>query len=200
MILPWVGSEAALDRKPVKAIAFKLLAYSCLLLMSFGAELTSIPLMTAIVVGLASALIADIFFFVQQRHRLSYVLFVSSQVFYSWAFWQQLDGPVLIWLPALLFALAIVVFLLLLPRIDSTLLPTAMTGVVAVQLACAAGEVWLSSPNVYDLLGFTGCLIMPISVILISIKRAQKSVWGDHRFISSLYLLANALIVFSSVN
>ncbi|QIA62182.1 lysoplasmalogenase [Vibrio astriarenae] len=191
-----LGSEAALGRNSTKAILFKLLSFACLLLGVFKAEL-SFSLLLAISTGLVSSAGADILFFVKQRRRLSYLAFISSQLCFSWAFWQQLEGPVFLWLPALLFAVAIVLFLLLLPRIDSTLVPTAITGFIAVELACAAGEVWLSSPNLSNLLGFLGCLLMPISVILVSLRVDQAVLWQDRRLSSFLFLLANALIVAS---
>ncbi|CAM4445974.1 lysoplasmalogenase family protein [Vibrio agarivorans] len=196
----FLGSEAALGRKPVQAALFKALAFACLLFAAVTVESLPSLLLFAISAGLIFGAVADIAFFVRRRLKLSYLAFIVSQLFYSSAFWFQVEGPILLWLPALLFAIAIVSFLLLLPRIDSTLFPTAITGFVAVQLACAAGEVWRVSPNCADLLGFLGCLLMPITVTLLSLRSQKASIWQDHRLVSSLFLMANALIVASVLN
>ncbi|GAL29234.1 hypothetical protein JCM19239_758 [Vibrio variabilis] len=62
--------------------------------------------------------------------KLSFFGYIAAQLAYSWAMWGQVNSEFVLWLPALLFCIAIVTFLLLLPRLDSFLMPVALIGFI----------------------------------------------------------------------
>jgi uncharacterized membrane protein YhhN len=130
---------------------------------------------------------------------LCFLGFLFAQLCYSKAFWIQLSGNMVWWLPALLIATSIVTFFLLLPQIDTLLFPVTIMGLVLVQLAWASGEVLLQRPSLASLAGFVGSLLFILSALLLAIHDYRHTLpWGQY-WISGSYLLAQSLMVASVV-
>jgi uncharacterized membrane protein YhhN len=88
---------------------------------------------------------------------------------------------------------------LLLPQLDSLVFPVVIMGMMLVQLAWAAGEVWLQSPSYANAIGFSGTLIMTYSALAYAIHGYRKPMKRAYVWVSGSYFMAHALIVASIV-
>ncbi|NNN46017.1 MULTISPECIES: lysoplasmalogenase [unclassified Vibrio] len=150
-----------------------------------------------VAIGLLVAMFADSLHLLGKWPKFCFFAFVAAQLCYSRAFWVQLSGTIVWWLPALLLATSIVAFFLLLPQLDTLIFPVTIMGIILVQLAWASGDVWLKSPSWGSLVGFVGSLIFILSAVLLAIHDYRHALpWGQY-WISGSYLLAQALIVAS---
>lgn len=152
-----------------------------------------------VLLGLGVFAVSDAVAQWRQHTKLSFVGFILAQVIYSWGMWEVVSSQFVLWLPALLLCVAIVTFLLLLPRLDSFLLPVAFMGLSLVHLLCAAGEAWLIAGTLSSTLGFAGALVLTLSALLLALdqyhfqsKRARYAVSGSYYVAQSL-LVASAL-------
>lgn len=192
-----VGNDAALERKVTRAIAFKAFAYTCLVYALLQASVGESFIGLVAIVGVLTSLVADILLFVQQRFRLSFVLITGALLLYGWALWLRVGTPSLSWLPALLFALAIVLFLLFLPHLGRSWIPAAAITLTSIQLAWAAIEWWMMSSQIATVLGVIGVFLIPIVAILLGLQHTKNVLWREPRVSAAIYLLANGLIIAS---
>lgn len=152
-----------------------------------------------VLAGLAVSVVADIYRIQQKQAKACFSAFLVVQLFYSKAFWIQLTGPMIWWLPALLIAASIVAFFLLLPQIDTLIFPVTIMGMMLLQMTWASGEVWITSPTHASLLGFLGSLSFIVSAIILAIHDYRQPLRYGKTLIGGSYLLAQALIVASVV-
>ncbi|PMM02585.1 hypothetical protein BCT63_17060 [Vibrio kanaloae] len=150
-----------------------------------------------LVAGLVVSAIADVLHSLTQKRTLYFVCFLVAQLCYSKAFWLQLSGEMVWWLFALLLAACIVAFFLLLPRLDKLVFPVVIMGMVLIQLAWAAGEVWLLDPQLSHAVGFVGCSVLLISALAYALNCYRSPIKGAYFWVTGSYFLAHALIVAS---
>ncbi|GEM76879.1 lysoplasmalogenase family protein [Vibrio sagamiensis] len=185
-----------------QAQIFKLLTLALLLVLILTAG-NSADHTDWIAGGLVTFMLADMLHSLKSGRFLKALYFTGyllAQVCYSKAFWVQLNGEVIWWLLALLLSASIVAFFLLLPRLDALLLPVAIMGVMLVQMAWVAGEVWLQMPSYSSALGFGGTLVMIASALGYALYDCRKMNKTISLWVNGSYLLCHALIVASGVS
>ncbi len=193
-------SVSAFEREKLKqAVVFNSL---CILLLVFillnqqqGLSVASLW----VAAGLGVSFAADFLRIQHKQSKLCFTAFLIVQLLYSKAFWMQLTGSMVWWLPALLIAASIVAFFLLLPQIDTLIFPVTVMGMMLLQMTWASGEVWLNHPTPASLLGFLGCICFMVSALFLAIHDFRQPLRFGHSFISGSYLLAQSLIVASVV-
>ncbi|MCG6276619.1 lysoplasmalogenase [Vibrio vulnificus] len=152
-----------------------------------------------IAAGLLVSIFADTLHSLKSKKTLYFSGFLLGQLCYSKSFWLQLNGDIVWWLLALLLAASIVAFFLLLPQLDSLVFPVVIMGIMLVQLAWAAGEVWLQASNFSNAIGFTGTLVMIYSALAYAIHGYRKPMKRAYVWVSGSYFVAHALIVASII-
>ncbi len=193
-------SVSSFERDKLKqAVVFNSL---CLLLLVFLILSQSQDLSIAsiwVVAGLTISFVADFLRIQHKQSKFCFTAFLVVQLLYSKAFWMQLSGSMVWWLPALLIAASIVAFFLLLPQIDTLIFPVTVMGMMLIQMTWASGEVWLNHPSAASLMGFVGSIFFMVSAILLAIHDFRQPLRFGHSFIGGSYLLAQTLIVASVV-
>ncbi len=152
-----------------------------------------------IAIGLLLFLTADVLGVLPRpKFKAVFCLQLLAFLFYSKGFWLQLYKDIDWWLPALLFAGSVILFLLLLPKLDTVIFPVVTMGLVSVQMAWAASAAWMSSYSLADLYACIACLIFIAIALLRAINRYHisdgVSVWS-----TGSYFIAQSLIVASVV-
>lgn len=94
----------------------------------------------------------------------------------------------------MLLAIGIVVFFLMLPKIDKLLFPVVIMGMMLLQLNWAAGEVWLFTDTTASLVGFLGTLTLTLSAALLAVHDYRHPIAYGRYLISGSYLLAHSMI------
>ncbi|WP_299017289.1 lysoplasmalogenase [uncultured Photobacterium sp.] len=151
-----------------------------------------------IFIGLILSVVGDILLMLpKDRFVPGLVSFLLAHIAYSLAFWSQLDDNMVWWLPALLFAGGIIVFLLFLPSLGALMLPVAMYIAVIVQMTWAAGEFWLTVGSMTSLLAFVGALVFMLSDTVLALDRFRGPLPSATAVVMSSYYLAQSLFVAS---
>lgn len=195
----YTGASANTESHSKQGLVFKTLSL-LLLLMAVLTQSSPLGEITVWVsLGLAASMVAGVFYFLGNHQRMAFLGFLCAQALYSKAFWLQLEGEIVWWLPALLLASGVVAFFLLLPRIDRLIFPVVIMGMTLVQLSWAAGEVWLSNHELFALLGFIGTLSFTVAAVLTALNDYYRALPHGRMLISGFYLLAHLLIVFSAL-
>ncbi|WP_159657622.1 lysoplasmalogenase [Vibrio atypicus] len=144
--------------------------------------------------GLVIAVLADNLYIFKKQKKLCFAAYIGSQLCLSTSFWLQLSGEIVWWLPAMLLAIGIVVFFLMLPKIDRLIFPVVIMGMMLLQLNWAAGEVWLLSGSLAGGMGFLGTLTLTLSAGLLAVHDYRHPIAYGRYLISGSYLLAHCLI------
>ncbi|NMU07448.1 lysoplasmalogenase, partial [Vibrio parahaemolyticus] len=149
----------AKQANPTQSLVFKIFTLLLLLVLVLtqGASATYTYWIAG---GLIVSMVADTLHSFKTRKLIYFTAYLVAQVCYSKSFWVQLNGEIVWWLLALLLAASIVAFFLLLPQLDSLVFPVVIMGMMLVQLAWAAGEVWLQVPSYANAIGFSGTLVL----------------------------------------
>jgi len=183
---------------PTQSLVFKIftLLLLLMLLLTQGA-----PVMYTywIAGGIIVSIVADTLHSFKTRKLIYFIAYLVAQVCYSKSFWGQHNGDIVWWLLALLLAASIVAFFLLLPQLDSLVFPVVIMGMMLIQLAWAAGEVWLQSPNYANAIGFVGTLVLIYSALAYAIHGYRKPMKHAYLWVSGSYFFAHALIVASVI-
>jgi len=200
VVISGLISVSAFERNRTKqAVIFNSL---CLALLAFIVLKQQSDLSVAalwVAAGLAISFIADLLRIQHKQSKLCFTAFLVIQLLYSKAFWLQLTGAMVWWLPALLIAASIVTFFLLLPQIDTLIFPVTVMGMMLLQMTWASGEVWLNHPTLPSLLGFIGSLCFIVSAVILAIHDFRQPLRFGQTLIGASYLLAQSLIVASVV-
>ncbi|EGU36185.1 hypothetical protein VII00023_04257 [Vibrio ichthyoenteri ATCC 700023] len=149
--------------------------------------------------GLVISMLADGLYISNRSRRICFASFIAAQLCYSTAFWLQLSGQVVWWLAAMLLAMGIVAFFLLLPKIDRLIFPVVIMGMVLLQLNWVTGELWLLQHTQQALLAFLGSMSLTTSAILLAIHDYRQPIIAGRYLISGSYLLAHSLIIASFI-
>ncbi|MEZ9232077.1 lysoplasmalogenase family protein [Vibrio amylolyticus] len=195
----FVSISASESSKSQQAMAFRAVSFAFLLVILYqqSIELTLVQMWVALGVGVS--MIADTLYLLRRNRRLCFACFILAQVCLGQSFWVQLSSSIEWWLPALLLASGIVAFFLLLPQIDKLIFPVTIMGLVLVQLAWAAGSVWLLHSSLPSLFGFIGTIVLIVSAGLLAIHDYRRPIKVGRYLISGTYLLAYSLITASAI-
>lgn len=190
----FISISANESNKKSQAVVFKTLALLMLVAMIWTQE--SLVGVSAwwITLGLLISGLADSLYIFNKHKKLCFAAYIGSQLCYSTSFWQQLSGEIVWWLPAMLLAIGIVVFFLMLPKIDRLIFPVVIMGMILLQLNWAAGEVWLVSATMAGAIGFLGTLTLTLSAALLAVHDYRQPLIFGRYLISGSYLLAHSLI------
>ncbi|WP_338165642.1 lysoplasmalogenase family protein [Vibrio sp. 10N] len=182
----------------VRMVLFSLLTHALLAAIILATDVL-LPYQRWMLLGLGVFAVSDAIAQWRQHTKLSFIGFICAQLIYSWAMWGLVNSQFVLWLPALLFCVAIVTFLLLLPRLDSFLMPVALMGLSLVHLLCAAGEAWLISGTYASTLGFVGALVLMLSALLLALEQYHFQSRRARYAVSGSYYLAQSMLVASSL-
>lgn len=188
----------AKQANPTQSLVFKIFTLLLLLVLALtqGAPAAYSYWIAA---GLGVSLIADTLHSFRTRKLIYFCAYLVAQVCYSKSFWMQFNGEIIWWLLALLLAASVVAFFLLLPQLDSLVFPVVIMGMMLVQMAWAAGEVWLQSPSYPNAIGFSGTMLMIYSALAYAIHGYRKPMKRAYVWVSGSYFMAHALIVASII-
>lgn len=181
------------DKK--QSLIFKTIALGllCVLLLTHSSGLSASG--QWILASLLVSIAADGLHFFRPYSKVSFCSFLVAQLLVSKAFWLQLSGTIVWWMPALLIATGIVAFFLLLPQLDKLIFPVMIMGLVLLQMAWAAGEAWLKMGTSASLCGFLGAICFIVSWLMLAIHERRQEIKGGEYFISGFYFLAQCLVV-----
>ncbi|MFC5079023.1 YhhN-like protein [Vibrio thalassae] len=183
----------------IRSVFFSALTH-CLLIILLVTSKIATQYELWVLIGLSAFLFSDVVGQYSRFAKLSFIGYLVAQAFYSWAMWGQVNSQFVLWLPALMLCIAIVTFFLLLPRVDSFLVPVTVMGISLVHLVCAAGEAWLVQGSISSLLGFLGGTTMALSAVLLALDKYRFHSRRARYAISGSYYLAHALIVASTLS
>lgn len=176
---------------------FKLITLS-VLLVTLGLFSEMQPQALWIAAGLALSISGSLLVTLQKiGNRPSFAFTLLTFVCYSKSFWLQLNGDLSWWLPALLFASAVIVFFLMLPRLDSVVFPVLMMGMVLVQLCWAATQLYISEPSVSSNLACAAAYLFAISALVDVTMSNQNGNGLRVLIVSGSNIAAHGLLVFS---
>ncbi|WP_325891342.1 lysoplasmalogenase [Grimontia sp. NTOU-MAR1] len=151
-----------------------------------------------ILAGLAFSLVGDIFLMLPKDRFIPGLLsFLVAHILYSVAFWQQFEGPMVWWLPSLIGAASVIIFLLLLPNLGPLLIPVGVYIAVIAQMAWGAGEFWMSAHTQAAAHAFGGALLFMVSDTVLAFDRLKGPFKTSVLLIMSTYFCAQGLITFS---
>ncbi|MGP8308965.1 lysoplasmalogenase [Vibrio sp. YIC-376] len=188
----------AKQANPTQSLVFKIFTLLLLLVLVLtqGAHAAYSYWIAA---GLGVSILADTLHSLRTSKLIYFCSYLVAQVCYSKSFWMQFEGEIIWWLLALLLAASIVAFFLLLPQLDSLVFPVVIMGMMLVQMAWAAGEVWLQSPSYSNAIGFGGTMVMTYSALAYAIHGYRKPMKRAYVWVSGSYFMAHALIVASII-
>ncbi|HAS63470.1 MAG TPA: hypothetical protein DCS35_13455 [Vibrio sp.] len=187
------------NNQPRQAMFFSCFSLLLLLVMLWGQESVVGQLEWWVSLGLIISMFADSLYITKRFKRFCFACFIAVQLCYSTAFWLQLSGEVVWWLAAMLLAMGIVAFFLLLPKIDRLIFPVVIMGMVLLQLNWITGELWLLKQSQQALFAFIGSLSLTTSAVLLAIHDYRHSIKLGRYLISGSYLLAHSLITASFI-
>ncbi|OEE63664.1 hypothetical protein A1OK_06355 [Enterovibrio norvegicus FF-454] len=151
-----------------------------------------------ILVGLLFSLFGDVFLMLPKDRFIPGLLsFLIAHILYSVAFWQQFDGPMIWWLPSLIGAASVIVFLLLLPNLGPLLIPVGIYIAVIAQMAWGAGEFWMNAHSQTAAYAFGGALLFMVSDTVLAFERFKGPFRASVLLVMSTYFCAQGLITLS---
>jgi len=151
-----------------------------------------------ILAGLAMSAIGDVFLMhPKDKFIPGLVAFLIAHLFYSSAFWMLVDGDMVWWLPAVLFSAGIMIVLILLPYLNAMLVPVSIYMLVIIQMAWAAGEWYLTLPNMMSIAAFAGALVFLMSDLTLAFHRFKQPSLAKQIFVMVTYYLAQFGITWS---
>ncbi|KKD61523.1 hypothetical protein RN22_05210 [Grimontia sp. AD028] len=176
---------------------FKPLTIALMMLIGMmGGEASSYTYL--ILAGLAFSLVGDIFLMLpKDRFIPGLSSFLVAHILYSVAFWQQFEGPMVWWLPSLIGAASVIVFLLLLPNLGPLLIPVGLYIAVIAQMAWGAGEFWMNAQTQVAAHAFGGALLFMVSDTVLAFDRFKGPFKTSVLLIMSTYFCAQGLITLS---
>lgn len=195
----FITSSACENNQPKQAIFFSCFSLFLLLVMLWSKESLVGRLEWWVSLGLVISMFADSLYITKRLKRICFACFIAAQLCYSTSFWLQLSGEVVWWLAAMLLAMGIMAFFLLLPKIDRLIFPVVIMGMVLLQLNWVTGELWLLQHSQAALLAFVGSLSLTTSAALLAIHDYRHSLPLGRYLISGTYLLAHCLITASFI-
>ncbi len=153
-----------------------------------------------ILFGLVMSAIGDVFLMhPKDKFIPGLVAFLIAHLFYSGAFWMLVEGDMVWWLPAVLFSAGIMIVLILLPHLNAMLIPVTVYMLVIIQMAWAAGELYLTLPSMMSIAAFSGALIFLLSDLTLAFHRFKQPSLVKQIFLMVTYYLAQLGITYSAL-
>ncbi|WP_413285578.1 lysoplasmalogenase family protein [Vibrio sp. MA40-2] len=150
--------------------------------------------------GLVLSCFSDIAYkFLKPNMSKSFVVLLIAFVSYSKGFWSQLHGDIAWWVPALLIAGSVIIVLLLLPKLDTIILPISIIGLVMLQMFWAALAVWMNNASIENLYGCLACIILIFTMVLDVINNYRTYFTNVESWVSGGFLIGHSLIVASVI-
>ncbi|WP_162045370.1 lysoplasmalogenase [Vibrio taketomensis] len=187
------------NNQPKQAIFFSCFSMLLLLCMLWGQGNLVGRAEWWVSLGLIISMVADGLYITKRFKRICFASFIAAQLCYSTAFWLVLSGQIIWWLAAMLLAMGIVAFFLLLPKIDRLIFPVVIMGMVLLQLNWVTGEFWMYQKNTAALCAFIGSLTLTTSAVMLAIHDYRQPIVFGRYLISGSYLLAHCLITASFI-
>ncbi|STO55776.1 lysoplasmalogenase [Grimontia hollisae] len=151
-----------------------------------------------ILAGLVFSLLGDVFLMLpKDRFVPGLISFLVAHILYSIAFWQQFEGAMVWWLPSLIGAASVIIFLLLLPNLGTLLIPVGLYIAVIAQMAWGAGEFWMNAHSQAAAYAFGGALLFMVSDTVLAFDRFKGPFKTSVLLIMSTYFFAQGLITLS---
>lgn len=148
--------------------------------------------------ALAIFLISSLIWHIYQLRTVSVIGFLLGVLTYAVAFSIPLDiEKLVLWFPVLILCVAIVTLLMLLPRLESLIMPTMVMTTGLLVLVCMAGEAWLINHTAQAFLGFMGALVLAISAMVFALNDYKIPTIKVHYGLVGGYYLGHSLIIAS---
>ncbi|SHO57203.1 lysoplasmalogenase family protein [Vibrio quintilis] len=147
-----------------------------LLLLSATAQLPVISsFISSGIVGSGGYLVFIWLFLTCAHQRLSFLAFILTSVSFSLTFWLRVSYPLQIWLLISIFAVSVMMFLLVLPRIEHKLLPVFIIGLLMINFVWAAGEFWLQTHSFQAGTGVAGAILWALVTFRVMLYQAYTT-------------------------
>lgn len=134
------------------------------------------PQFVWVALGLLLSICADFFWSLSKaKVKAAFSMFIIAFLCYSKALWLPFNGEISWWLPSILFAAAVMVVLMLLPRLDKVVLPVSVMGLILVQMVWASIAVWLVDPTANNLFACVSCSVFIIATLIRALNIYRRS-------------------------
>ncbi|KOO09361.1 lysoplasmalogenase [Vibrio hepatarius] len=151
-------------------------------------------------VGLIASAIGDLFLMHPKDKFIEGLsCFLCAHILYSYAFFTQIEQPLTLWLPAVLFSVGLIVYLLLLPTLDNMKLPVAVYTSAILVMAWGATEVWLEAEHPLAAYGAMGAFIFIVSDLVLAIDRFRTTSAFSRHVVMVTYYTAQVLLTLSAL-
>ncbi|WP_159737028.1 lysoplasmalogenase [Vibrio atypicus] len=151
--------------------------------------------------GLIACAIGDLFLMHPKDKFLpGLISFLTAHLIYSVAFFTQTDDHFTFWVPAILFSLGLITYLLLLPSLDNMKIPVAVYSLAILVMAWGAIEVWIDVRE--PLAGYSamGAIVFIVSDVVLAIDRFRSSSAFSRHVIMVTYYTAQILLTLSALS
>ncbi|CAH0527361.1 lysoplasmalogenase family protein [Vibrio hippocampi] len=180
-----------------RCIIFSFLSHSLLLIQMINSNPHDLS-WGWFVAALAVFSISNLIWHVYHLRNITVIGFLVGALMYAVAFAIPLDSQQLVlWFPVLFLCVAIVTLLMLLPKLESLLIPTTVMTLCLLTLVCMAGEAWLIDSTAHAFLGFVGSLVLALTAILFALNGYRFPTKQAHYGLVGGYYLAHTLMVAS---
>ncbi|KIE21407.1 membrane protein [Vibrio sinaloensis] len=153
-----------------------------------------------IALGLLVSAIGDLFLMHPKDKFLpGLVSFFVAHLVYGYAFFSQADEHFTHWVPAILFSLGLIIYLLLLPTLDKMRAPVAVYSVAILLMAWGAIEVWIDVRNPFAGYAAMGALVFIVSDVVLAVDRFRSSSAFSRHVIMVTYYTAQILLTLSAL-
>ncbi|WCE29627.1 lysoplasmalogenase [Vibrio sp. SCSIO 43137] len=150
--------------------------------------------------GLILSICADFFWSrPKAKVKAAFTTFIFAFLCYSKALWLPFSGEISWWLPALLFATGVMVVLLLLPKLDTVVVPVSIMGVILVQMVWASTAVWLLEPTTTHLYACIASCIFILATLVRALNIYRTSAIRADLLSTAGLFLGQAFIVASVI-
>lgn len=151
-------------------------------------------------IGLLASAIGDLFLMhPKDKFVQGLISFLVAHIAYSYAFFTQIDSAITLWVPAVLFSVGLIVYLLLLPTLGNMQLPVGVYSTAILVMAWGAIEVWLDAINPMASYAAMGAFTFIISDLVLAIDRFRSSSAFSRHVIMVTYYTAQILLTLSAL-
>ncbi|PJC84991.1 hypothetical protein CSW98_17035 [Vibrio sp. HA2012] len=192
-------SAGWMDKNRVSAL-FKLLTVILLIATLLVQDISEGQSLSAkwVTAGLLMSLIGNLIFILSERfYQPAVFVFVVASVCYSKAFWGQVSGPLSLWLPAMLYAAFVILFLLGLPRLSGIALPVVLLGSGLIHMTWGAAEVWMRQDTLSAHYACLGASLLFFCCVGHAFKHEEQPARKGNVLLDSTYFLSQSLITAS---
>lgn len=151
-------------------------------------------------IGLIASAIGDLFLMhPKDKFIEGLTSFLVAHIVYSYAFFSQVDGTFTHWVPAILFSIGLIVYLLLLPALGNMKLAVGVYTSAILVMAWGAIEVWLHANSPTVTYAVMGAFTFIVSDLVLAIDRFRSSSAFSRHVIMVTYYTAQSLLTLSAL-